>query len=91
MAMIRLGVALVGTVISLFLLMQILMTGEDELPAFNAYSSAEDDGIRVSTPEEGLFLLGAGKADITGYGLCAPAISFAIADDLFPKLARLLK
>lgn len=67
MAMIRLGVVLVGTVISLFLLMQLLMTGEDVLPAFDANSSAEDDWMQASTPDEGLFLLGAGKADITGY------------------------
>lgn len=67
MAMIRLGVALVGTFISLFLLMQMLMTGEDELPAFYVDSGFEDERIRVSTSDEELLLLGAGKADITGY------------------------
>lgn len=68
MAMIRLGVALVGTVISLFLLVQMLMTGEDELPAFDAnFGAKENDWMRASAADDGLFLLGAGKADITGY------------------------
>lgn len=68
MASIRIGVALTGTILTMFVLFQLLVTiqGQDQPPIFNT-GTEEEHWAGTSTSDDGVFLLGAGKADITGY------------------------
>lgn len=52
----------------MFVLFQLLVTiqGQDQPPIFNT-GTEEEHWAGTSTSDDGVFLLGAGKADITGY------------------------
>ena len=68
MASFRIGVALTGTILTIFVLFQLLVTikGQDQPLIFNT-EPEEEHWAGSSTSDDGVFLLGAGKADITGY------------------------
>lgn len=67
MASFRVGVALTGTILTMLVLFQLLVTihGQDKPPIFNT-GTEEEHWAGTSTSDDGVFLLGAGKADITG-------------------------
>ena len=52
----------------MFLLLQTFLTVNKEPPISANFSAREKDRTGTFALEDNVFLLGAGKADITGYG-----------------------
>ena len=69
MAGFGIGVALTGVILTMLVLFQLLVTiqGQDQPHIFNT-GTEEEHWTKTFTSDDGVFLLGAGKADITGYG-----------------------
>lgn len=67
MARMGLGVGLAGAMISLFLLLQVFLTANNNPPISAKFNARGKDWTQTFAPDDNVFLLGAGKADITGY------------------------
>lgn len=67
MARMGLGVGLAGALISLFLLLQVFLTTDNDPPISANFNARGKDWTGTFAPDNNVFLLGAGKADITGY------------------------
>lgn len=70
MANLRLGIALGGVLLTLFvplhLLAVIQYAGQSSIPSFD-YNFNQWKSRASTATDDGLFLVGAGKADVTGY------------------------